>query len=281
MESASQPRRKRWLAAGLGLFLFVGAVAIYPRIDLGSSREQPPARGPSEAVDAMASDATVVMRGGAMSPAERRKRVEQLKPAATVAIETAPAREPSEVVDTKANKGEQPTLVVDGMVSAVLTVLRDGSLGSKEKRRRIEQVVYANFDLTLMSRLVMSRYWRRLSPLQQEEFVTQFKRHLSATYVRNIDRGLNGELVILGNREETHGDITVHTKIVRGGGTEDILVDYRLRQRNGEWLIIDFIVGGMSLIGNFSSQLQGSGPISAEDLLLLLREKNDARELRD
>ena len=42
-------------------------------------------------------------------------------------------------------------------------------------------------------------------------------------------------------RQETGGDSTVKTKIIRGGPA-DILVDYRLRQRDGTWKIIDVII---------------------------------------
>jgi phospholipid transport system substrate-binding protein len=102
-----------------------------------------------------------------------------------------------------------------------------------------------------------------------------FKNHLSMTYGRNVESYKNEKVQITGSRPETGGDATVKTKIVRGGGGNDILVDYRLRQRDGTWKIIDVVIEGVSLVPNFRSQFQdvvaSGGP---ERLLALLREKN-------
>ena len=66
----------------------------------------------------------------------------------------------------------------------------------------------------------------------------------------------------------------MQTKILRGGGSNDIAVDYRLRQSNGRWKMIDFIIEQVSLVANFRSQFQeiisSGGP---EHLLQVLREK--------
>ena len=63
----------------------------------------------------------------------------------------------------------------------------------------------------------------------------------------------------------------MQTKILRGGGSDDVVVDYRLRQTSGQWKIIDVIIEGVSLVSNFRSQFQdvvaSGGP---ERLLALL-----------
>jgi len=175
--------------------------------------------------------------------------------------------------------GDGPREVVDATTSAVLAILGDKSLGSEEKRTKIEEVVYARVDFDTLSRLVLARNWNRLSDAQREEFTREFKRHLSLTYGRNVDNYRNERVNITGDRKETRGDWTVNTKIVRGG-PDDILVNYRLRQKEGTWRIIDVIIEGVSLVSNFRSQFQeilsGGGP---ERLIDLLRQKNASGEL--
>ena len=54
-------------------------------------------------------------------------------------------------------------------------------------------------------------------------------------------------------------------------------MDYRLRQIDGNWKVIDLIIERVSLVSNFRSQFQevmANGGI--EKLLQLLREKNAA-----
>src|SRR5262249_49168159 len=98
--------------------------------------------------------------------------------------------------------------------------------------------------------------WSRFSPAQQAEFVKQFKEHLSMTYGRNIENYRNERVEIVGDQKEARGDWTVNTKIRRGSGVEDILVDYRLREENGAWRIIDIVRGRVRRVANSRGQLR-------------------------
>jgi phospholipid transport system substrate-binding protein len=168
----------------------------------------------------------------------------------------------------------EPTAAVEQTTSGVIAILTDQKLSTEEKRKRVEDVVLQRVDFETLSKLVLARNWSKFTEPQRAEFMTLFKNHLSMTYGRNVESYKNEKVTITGSRNETGGDATVKTKILRGG-SNDILVDYRLRQRDGEWKIIDVIIEGVSLVSNFRSQFQdvvaSGGP---EQLLSLLREKN-------
>ena len=167
-----------------------------------------------------------------------------------------------------------PSAVVERTTSGVIAILTDTKLSTDEKRKRVEDVVLASVDFETLSKLVIARNWSKFTDAQRAEFMTLFKNHLSMTYGRNVESYKNEKVTITGSREESGGDTTVKTKILRGG-PGDILVDYRMRQTAGTWKIIDVIIEGVSLVSNFRSQFQdvvaGGGP---ERLLTLLREKN-------
>jgi phospholipid transport system substrate-binding protein len=168
-----------------------------------------------------------------------------------------------------------PRDVVQRLGDEVLAVLRDPSVSNDEKRNRIEQIAVRGVDFETLSRLVLARHWSRFSPDEQARFQTEFRRHLSVTYGKSVDSYKNETFTITGERDEARGDKTIKTKIVRGGGAEDILVDYRVRQVNGEWKIIDFIVEGVSLVSNFRSQFQDLlGSREPGELIALLHDKN-------
>lgn len=175
-----------------------------------------------------------------------------------------------------------PTEVVTSTSEAVIAVLKEQGLSKAEKRTRIEEIVLASVDFDTLSKLTMARNWAKLTPAQQEEFRKDFRRHLSATYGRRIDDYRNETVTVLGTREEARGDQTVKTRINRGGGTADVLVDYRLRQRDGEWKIIDVVIEGVSLVANFRSQFQEMmAQGGAEHLLAALRQKTVDEERKD
>ena len=170
-----------------------------------------------------------------------------------------------------------PRETIDQTATQVIEILKDKSLATAARRRRVEDVSNQHFDFDVISRLALARNWATLSPEQQTRFIEEFRQHLSVTYGRNLDSYSNEKVVILGDREEQRGDWSVKTKIARGGGNDDIMVDYRLRKvANGdEWKIIDVTIESVSLVANFRSQFQeimASG--GADRLLTLLAEKN-------
>ena len=174
-----------------------------------------------------------------------------------------------------ARAGESPRAIVEKMTQAAIDVLGEKGLSSEEKRHRIEDLAYANIDFDIMSRLVLARNWGRLSAAQQAEFMRLFKEHLALTYGRSIESYNNEKVEVVGEHDEGRGDWSVKTRILRGGGSADVLVDYRLRQENDAWRIIDVVIERVSLVANFRSQFQdimsSGGPTK---LLDVLREKN-------
>lgn len=171
-----------------------------------------------------------------------------------------------------------PEEAVRATAEEVLEILRSDALDAAAKRAKIEDTLYRRADFDTISKLVVARNWVRFSDTQKHEFKQLFRRYLSATYGRNVDDYSNEGIEIVGGRDEPRGDYTVMSKIVRSGA-EDILVDYRLRERDGRWLIIDFKAEGISMISNLRSQFQEiiskKGP---DGLLDALREKAEAPE---
>lgn len=166
---------------------------------------------------------------------------------------------------------------VDATVDSVMAVLNDEAMPIGQKRTAIEAIAYERFDFTTISKLVLARNWRRMTPAQRQEFEQEFRRHLSVTYGDSLDRYGDETVEITDSRAERNGDVTVRSRIL--GTEEPLSVDYRMRSHNGSWYVIDLIVEGVSLLSNFRSQTQeiisAEGP---EGLIQKLREKNQGRE---
>jgi len=172
---------------------------------------------------------------------------------------------------------DSPKEVVRKLSDAVIAVLQEKDLSADAKREKIRGIVIGYVDFQTMSRLILARNWNGLDDAKKSEFVEQFKQNLSVTYGKNVETYNNEKVQIIGDRDEGRGDWTVQTKILRPQGGADILVDYRLRQENGEWKVIDLVIERVSLVSNYRSQFQevmANGGI--DHLLQLLREKNAA-----
>jgi phospholipid transport system substrate-binding protein len=173
-----------------------------------------------------------------------------------------------------ADDSDDPVVIVRQTVDQILAVLANKDHSVDQRVRQIEEIAYDRFDFATISRLALARRWKGFSPEQREEFVEQYKIQLSRRYGTRITRYEQEKVEILGSRIEPGGDVTVRTRI-EGGSADGIEVNYRLRKKDGPWLVIDVIIEGVSLVSSDRSQfaeiLGRGGP---SELLKQMREKN-------
>ncbi|MGI9591746.1 MAG: MlaC/ttg2D family ABC transporter substrate-binding protein [Myxococcota bacterium] len=170
---------------------------------------------------------------------------------------------------------ESPAVaLVSRTVVDVLAVLNDDSLDLAARRQKIEAIAYERFDFDTMSKLVVARHWKSFSAEQKVEFVEEFKAFLARSYGDRIKRYSDEQVEVVSETPLKRGDVKVMTAIV-GGEFDGALVEYRLRQSDGAWRVIDVKVEGISLVLNYRDQfkavLSRGGP---DELLQQLKQKN-------
>lgn len=133
-----------------------------------------------------------------------------------------------------------PREVIQQLADQALRILDDKNASTETKRHELEDLVSPHVDWDTVTRLVLARNLSRFSPAQKEEFTKLFREHLSLTYGRSIESYNNDRVVITSDRQESDGDWTVKSKILRTGGDE-VMLDYRLRKEGDEWKIIDIV----------------------------------------
>ncbi len=165
-------------------------------------------------------------------------------------------------------------------VDDVLAILNDKALPPDARLSKLESIALERFDFPRMALLVLGKNKTKLSPEQQAEFQEEFKKSLSLTYGKRIDRYTANEKIEIGeSRVEPNKDVTVKTRVVGGAAGDGVQIDYRLRETPKGWLIIDVIPEGVSLIQNFRSQVQEIVTQKGVDKLIqTLREKNEKSE---
>jgi len=166
--------------------------------------------------------------------------------------------------------------VMEKTVADVLVILDDSSLSLHAKRDRIQAIAYERFDFETMSKLVLKKDWKKFDAAQQQEFVVEFREHLSARYGENLGKYERERVEIAGQRGEKNGDVTVKT-LIRGGKFDGTPVDYRLR-KGSDWEVIDVVIENISLVSSFRQQfadvLAKGGPAG---VLAKLKQRNAAR----
>lgn len=115
----------------------------------------------------------------------------------------------------------------------------------------VQQIVLPHFDFEYMSQLVLAKNWRRATDAQRKSFTGEFRTLLVRTYATSLNEYTDQKLTYLPFRQNP-GDteVTVRTEVEQPGGLP-IPIDYRLHQRDGEWVVFDVIIDAVSLVNNY------------------------------
>lgn len=152
-------------------------------------------------------------------------------------------------------RADGPTEHLRSHVEQVLAVLRDAALRAPEaagqRRSAVRQVVDGVLDLPAMAERALGRHWGTRTPAERTEFVSVFGALLESLYVAEIERHAEDPIAYL-KESLAEGEATVETTIA---GKSETRVDYRMHLRNGKWLVYDVLIGGLSVVDNFRSQL--------------------------
>ena len=141
-------------------------------------------------------------------------------------------------------------------VDKVLAILNDPTLkgtgNSQERRQKLKEVVYSRFDFNEMAKRALGSQWQKRSPEEQKEFVQLFTSLLEYAYLENIE-SYNGETIRFLNERQDKDFAEVNTKVMNSKGQEFSL-DYRLKNVNGDWKVIDVVIENISLVNNYRGQ---------------------------
>ncbi|HJU04261.1 MAG TPA: ABC transporter substrate-binding protein [Nitrospiraceae bacterium] len=122
---------------------------------------------------------------------------------------------------------------------------------SADRKELLALVIAKGFSCTEMARHVLGAQWTALDQGERTEFVQLFRLILLKTYLHHIDRYAYQYLEYLEERT-AHGRTLVRTRLM--ARDRDVVLDFWLFERAGEWKVYDVVVKGMSLIQNYRGQ---------------------------
>ncbi len=174
--------------------------------------------------------------------------------------------------------GGVPTDQLKVTIDKAIEVLEDPSLNEpgreNEKADRLRDIINERFDWPEMAKRALGIHWRKRTPEERDEFVPLFTDLLEQTYRERILRYLEQSATVTYLKEIADDRYAQVETRVTTKNDEEFSVDYRLKKRDGHWLIYDVSVEGVSLVRNYRTQfneiLVGG---SFEELLEKLRAK--------
>lgn len=148
---------------------------------------------------------------------------------------------------------ETPAARVQGMLEQVMSIQTDPQLQGpafrEERRTAIKKIIARNFDFEAMARQALGPYWEKLNDAERVEFKALFQDLFQESYTKLVLDFLKREKVLY-NKEELHeGRALIQTTLLRVN--EQIPVDYSLTFVQGQWLVDDVTIDGVSIVRNY------------------------------
>jgi phospholipid transport system substrate-binding protein len=130
----------------------------------------------------------------------------------------------------------------------VMVILKDESKGADAKLAALKELLDHHTDLDLVARLVLGRHWRDASAQEQADYVELFRQILMNTMAERIGDYNGQTFTVVGSSQLNERDSAVQSQINRTNGAPPLRVDWRVRETDGGFAIIDVIAEGVSLV---------------------------------
>ena len=137
---------------------------------------------------------------------------------------------------------------VSNFADNAISILSNESLNASQKNIQFTELVMSSIDMNLISKFVLSKYWKLATDDQKKAYLAAFKQYFISSYANKLDQ-YSGEKVIIVSSNAAKKFVIVKSNIVRDGtDTLKIELDWRLLTRDSQTKIIDLSIEGISLI---------------------------------
>jgi len=150
---------------------------------------------------------------------------------------------------------QSPTESVRSTIEEVIRILTNEQLKQParltERRQEIERVVRQRVSYEDMAKQALGVQWLSLAAWERQEFVDLFVQLLRDSFAGKIDAYADEHVLYLSEQRD-HRTAEVRTKL--SGRKTDTLLDFRLSDRAGTWLVYDVVIDGASIVHNYRAQ---------------------------
>jgi phospholipid transport system substrate-binding protein len=164
---------------------------------------------------------------------------------------------------TNGAEAGSPTALVKSVIDQTSAIVRDTSISTAERNRKLRGVAEANFDFSDMARTSLGYHWRQITPQQRAKFVPLFTSFMEAVYlnkmqnygVENVRADINSANVTFTGQEFEGADYAeVHSKAFFRNHPHPVNVNYLLKRVDLSWKIYDLEIDAISVMANYRNQ---------------------------
>lgn len=142
------------------------------------------------------------------------------------------------------------TRFINALANQAIATMADRSVPVAAREARLRVLLRTGFDMGVISRFVVGRYWKRMSAQQQADYRALFSEWTLKNYASRLGGYANQKFEIIKTIESGKKDIFVRTLLVEPGNSKGIRCDWRVRtsKETGQPVIVDVVVEGISML---------------------------------
>lgn len=153
--------------------------------------------------------------------------------------------------------------IVD-LADRALTQLTDKAIPLAEQEQRFRVIVKDNIAFESIARWVLGgRYWNGASDAQRTRYLALFEDLMVATYAHRFQDYAGEAFAVTGTRVIDDKQVLVQSTVTRAQADKPLRIDWRVRETDGQFRIIDIMIEGLSLAqaqrAEFAAVLKDNG----------------------
>lgn len=123
----------------------------------------------------------------------------------------------------------------------------NANIPQKQKDERFAKLFNRALDLDFIGQFVLGRNWRTASAEQRKEFISVYRQLNVSTWSKRFDEFKGKEFIFNGTSpSNSKGQIFVNSVVPMDQG-EPAKVVWRVREKNGEYKVVDIVIENVSL----------------------------------
>jgi phospholipid transport system substrate-binding protein len=166
-----------------------------------------------------------------------------------------------EVVAGQNNLTEGAKNFIASMGDRGINFLGNTSMTEEAKKAEFRDLLNDSFDMNTIARFSLGTYWRSATPAQQKEYMKLFNDMIVKVYARRFSDYKGQKFEVRSTRAE--GKDFMVTSFIVPVDTPPVQVDWRVRNKNGAFKVVDIMVEGVSMAqtqrADFASVIQRGG----------------------
>ncbi len=161
-----------------------------------------------------------------------------------------------------ATSHEKVAEFINDIGNNIVHVAGEKNLSEKKKREKIIAIVDSAIDPDWIAHFVLGKNYKTASNQERQRFTKLYRDFMIHTYGPKF-KNYDGRKFTVNNVTERTGFYMAKAEFLPKDSNVPISVDFRVKERNGKLLILDFIAEGVSLIetqrSEFSSAISQNG----------------------